>query len=72
MAAPDETTVRIGKRLKEIRLSKGITQAEVAKRAKLHPNYYSRVERADISPSIETYKQIAKVLGVSAKDIFPF
>jgi transcriptional regulator with XRE-family HTH domain len=49
-----------------------MTQAQVAEKAKIHPSYYARVERAEVKPSVEVYERIAKVLKVTAGDIFPF
>ncbi|HKU18120.1 MAG TPA: helix-turn-helix transcriptional regulator [Candidatus Saccharimonadales bacterium] len=72
MATADDTTRKIGKKLKELRLERGMTQAAVAVRAKMHPNYYAKVERGDQKPSIEIYERIAKALKVTSADIFPF
>lgn len=72
MADADGTTRKIGKKLKELRLSKGMTQADIAAKAKLNVNYYAKIERADVKPSIEAYERIARALKVTASDIFPF
>lgn len=66
------TTRRIGKKLKEIRLDKGLTQVELAKKADLNSNYYAKIERGEVKPSPEVYEKIAKALKVTAADIFPF
>lgn len=68
----DGTTKRIGKKLKEIRLAKGLTQAELAKRADMNMNYYAKIERGEVKPAPEAYEKIAKALKVTAADIFPF
>lgn len=72
MAAADGTTRKIGRKLKEIRLSKSMTQADVADKAKINVNYYAKIERADLKPSIDVYERIAKALKVTSADIFPF
>lgn len=68
----DSTTKKIGKKLKEIRLEKGLTQAELAKKADLNANYYAKIERGEVKPAPEAYEKIAKALKVTAADIFPF
>ncbi len=72
MPIPDGTTLKIAKKLKEIRLSKNMTQSEVADKAKMNVNYYAKVERGEQKPSAEVYERIAKALKVTAADIFPF
>jgi len=49
-----------------------MTQADIAAKAKLNVNYYAKIERADVKPSIEAYERIARALKVTASDIFPF
>lgn len=67
-----ETVKEIGKRLKAIRQEKGLTQIEVADKAQLNSNYYSKIERGEINASPDAYAKIAKALKVTAADIFPF
>jgi transcriptional regulator with XRE-family HTH domain len=70
--AADNTTKQIADRIKETRLQKGLTQADLAGKAGINTNYYAKVERGELKPSIETYKSIAKALSVKSSDIFPF
>lgn len=35
-------------------------------------NYYAKVERGEVRPSIDMYERIAKALKVTAAEIFPF
>lgn len=67
-----DTTKKIGKRLKEIRREKGLTQAELAEKAVMNANYYAKIERGEVKPAPEAYEKIAKALKVTAADIFPF
>lgn len=66
------TTKKIGKKLREIRLEKGLTQVELAEKADMNTNYYAKIERGEVGPSPEAYEKIAKALKVTAADIFPF
>jgi len=61
----------ISKNLKRARSAKGWTQVVLAKKAGINSNYYAKIERAEISPSYETFEKIFKALGVKSKDIFP-
>ena len=44
---------QLGKNLKRARLKAGLTQEEAAKKARIHPNYYARIERGEANPSQE-------------------
>lgn len=55
----------IYKLFKEAREKKGLTQAEVAKKAGLKStNYYAVIERGEVNTSYENIKKIAEVLGI--------
>lgn len=62
----------IGKKLKAAREKKGLTQAEVAEKAGIHPNYYARVERGEVDARANILEKIARALGVKSSDILPF
>lgn len=64
--------IQFGKNIKKARTEAGLTQQQVADKAKTHVNYYARIERGEENPSYETLEKITKALGVKAKDIFPF
>lgn len=51
-----------GERVKEAREKLELTQAQVAKKAKMTVNYYAMIERGEVNPSFEKIKSIAKVL----------
>ena len=63
---------KIGKKLKEVRLRLGFKQSDVAKKADISVNYYSRIERDEENPTIETLEKITKVLKVKSSEILPF
>lgn len=68
----DKTLKKIAKQLKEVRLQKGLTQAELAKKANINSNYYAKIERAEVTPAISTFEKIVKALGIKSSEIFPF
>jgi transcriptional regulator with XRE-family HTH domain len=66
------TQSKIGKGIKTARLESGLTQSEVAKKAKISTNHYARIERGEINPSIETLEAILEVLKIKSSKILPF
>jgi transcriptional regulator with XRE-family HTH domain len=59
----------VGASIRKNRKRAGLTQKVVAKKARLHPNYFGRVERGEESVSILALWRIAKALGVRASDL---
>lgn len=72
MKDSDAITLKTAKRLRTIRIDRNLTQAQVADKAKMSANYYAKIERGEIRPSINIYERIAKALKVTAAEIFPF
>lgn len=62
----------LGKNIKKARTKAGLTQAQVAEKAGIHFNYYARVERGEVNPSVDIVENIAKALKVKSSDILPF
>lgn len=54
----------MGRALKRIRKEKGISQAELAKRADLTREYVNKIEAGRCDPSLSTINALAKALGV--------
>lgn len=59
----------LGKRLREIREAKRMTQKEVAEAMGIVPTQYSKVERGVVIPGAKTLISAAKVLGVSLDEL---
>lgn len=62
--------MKIGYKLKTLRIAKGLTQEELADRAELSKGFISQVERDLTSPSISTLVDILQCLGTNLKDFF--
>lgn len=58
--------------LKEIRKSKGISQAQLAIYTGVSVRHIAFIESGDRKPSIDLAFKISKALGVSLEDIFLF
>ena len=63
-------TVEIGRKIKELRIVKGLTQEELADRSELSKGFISQLERDLTSPSISTLEDILQCLGISVADFF--
>lgn len=62
--------MKIGNKIKELRVLKGLTQEELADRAELSKGFISQVERDLTSPSIATLVDILQCLGTDLKEFF--
>ncbi len=62
--------MQIGYKIKALRMSKNLTQEELADRAELSKGFISQVERDLTSPSIATLVDILQCLGTNLKDFF--
>ena len=60
---------KFGKKVRNIRLAKKISQGDVARRLNLHRSYISSIERGERNPSLGVVEKIAKSLNVSAADL---
>ena len=59
----------VGKRVKEVRKQKGISQEELAERADLSAQYISQIETGRKRGSLPTYNKLAKALDVSIDEL---
>ena len=59
-----EFLLQLGKRIRTIRLEKGLSQSELANRCGKERQSYQRVETGNINPSIWYLQHIAKALDV--------
>jgi len=69
----DEILKKFGKRVKELRLQKGITsQMALANKAGLDRTYIGGIERGERNLALRSIEKIAKALGVSLEELFRF
>lgn len=62
--------MKIGNKIRELRVMKGLTQEELADRSELSKGFISQVERDLTSPSISTLVDILQCLGTDLKEFF--
>ncbi len=62
--------MKIGEKIKSLRIRNGLTQEELADRSELTKGFISQVERDLASPSIATLVDILEGLGTNLKEFF--
>jgi transcriptional regulator with XRE-family HTH domain len=67
-----KTQLQIGRRLREIRERKNLSQEEVAKGVGISVTYYAGIERGEENPTIAVIEHICKALRIKSSDILPF
>jgi transcriptional regulator with XRE-family HTH domain len=68
----EDLQVLLGRRVRELRTQAGITQAVLAERIGVSPEFLSRMEWGSESPSFHTLHNLAESLGVTPKDLLDF
>ena len=63
---------RFGKRVRELRLARGLSQEELTFRAGVHRTYLGGIERGERNPALENIAAIAKALDVTLPELFSF
>lgn len=66
------TVKQFGKKVKEIRLQKKMSQGDVARILNVHRSYISGIERGVRNPSLTTIEKVAKALGVPKETLVKF
>lgn len=66
-----KVTKYIGSELKEARLAMRITQAEVAEKVGADTNYYAKIERGEVVPSLTLIISVADVLNIDYPKLLP-
>lgn len=62
--------VALGKAIRSLRKSQGMSQEELAHRSQVDRAYMSSIERGTQNPGVMTIIRIAQSMGVSAAEIF--
>jgi transcriptional regulator with XRE-family HTH domain len=63
---------RIGAKITEIRLTRKLTQAQLAEKVSVSVETVSRLERGVSMPSLKTLEDIAQALDIPLKSFFEF
>jgi transcriptional regulator with XRE-family HTH domain len=60
----------LGRRIRQRRRARGLTQAELGERCELHRTFIGSVERGERNLSILNLRRLSKVLRISLADLF--
>ena len=71
MPLESDIRVRFGRRLRELRKARGLSQEELAFRAGLHRTYVSSAERGERNVALINIERLANALGVDIRDLIP-
>lgn len=55
----------IGKRIKELRKGKGLTQLQLSEKLGITDNFLAKIEGGSKNPSIDLFIQMSELFGVS-------
>lgn len=64
--------LKLGQKIKEIRIKEGYSQEELASLSKLHRTYISDIERGERNVSVENIEKIAKALKIEPSELLKF
>jgi HTH-type transcriptional regulator, repressor for puuD len=67
----DPIVADFGRRLREIRQLRGMTQAYLAEEAKVGLSYITRLENGTSAPGIDLVARLAAALGTTVADLLP-
>jgi transcriptional regulator with XRE-family HTH domain len=61
--------VKIGNRLRDLRVRRALTQEELAEKANVGTNTVARLERNESAPHMSTLRKLARALGVDPAEL---
>lgn len=70
MKTVSATHIKLGQKIKELRIKHSLTQEDLAFKVGVDRSYMGFVERGEKNPTLSTIMKIAKALKVSVKDMF--
>lgn len=62
--------IRFGKKVREERKKRGLSQEEFADRANVHRTYIGMIERGEKNITLENIEKVAKALNLKLSDFF--
>lgn len=68
----EDILIIFGKRIKELRKAKKMTQQQFADLSDLHKNYIGMIERGERNPSLINIQNIANAFKISLSELMNF
>lgn len=70
--ADEDVRVAFGRRVRELRHIRGLSQEQLAERCGLHRTYIGGIERGERNPALLNINAIALALKISLQDLFSY
>ena len=67
----DELYIMVGKRVRQLRLQRCLTQEQLAERAGISTSFLGHIERGSRKLSLDSFCRIARALDCTANDLLP-
>lgn len=71
MGKKRELLIKLGKRIRELRKARGLSQEMLANEAGVDRSYMGNIERGENNPTVTSIVKIAKGLKVEVGELFP-
>lgn len=72
MGMDKHNLIKFGKRVREERMRRGISQERLGELAKVHRTYIGMIERAEKNITLSNMQKIAKALGMKVNSLIDF
>jgi transcriptional regulator with XRE-family HTH domain len=69
MAAKGTPKQRLGRRIREVRLAKKLSQMDLVKRYEWSLSHYQKIERGDLDARFSTLLKVAESFGVTVSEL---
>lgn len=66
----DEVIKAFGRRLRDFRISKSLSQEQLANEAEIPLSQVGRIEKGEINPTLSTISALAKALNIHIQELF--
>ena len=70
MSTKHQILIVFGRKVREERLKRGLSQEELADKAGFHRTYIGMIERAERNITLANIQKIAEALGLEISDLF--
>jgi transcriptional regulator with XRE-family HTH domain len=69
MAAKTSLQTRLGRRVREVRTAKGLSQMDLVRRYDWTLSHYQKIERGDLDPRTSTLVKLAESFGLTVSEL---
>jgi transcriptional regulator with XRE-family HTH domain len=69
MAAKTSLQTRLGRRVREVRTAKGLSQMDLVRRYDWTLSHYQKIERGDLDPRLSTLVKLAESFGIGVAEL---